>query len=238
MTFEQRKKQNQLIRDYANYGIIVLVSLVSVIFLPMLTSKLPGGFEWPDSTIGWIIWVVTKVSVAIINIIIFYCFINQAKINVRDNERYKKANEELYKMNKSYEYKPRSPESFQRRQWTKKGITIFITSITSAFVFGEVILNFDLETFLSYLFTIFMCIIFSYITMRNNEDYWVSEFPEYVDNLKKEIIKNEEDIQSISDSSNKAQNCQNFGVSEIDNKIVLDNENVEILTDLEVNNNA
>ena len=55
MTFEQRKKQNQFIRDYANYGIIVLVSLVSVIFLPMLTSKLPGGFEWPDSTIGWII---------------------------------------------------------------------------------------------------------------------------------------------------------------------------------------
>ena len=238
MTFEQRRKQNQFIRDYANYGIIVLVSLVSVIFLPMLTSKLPGGFEWPDSTIGWIIWVVTKVSVAIINIIIFYCFINQAKINVRDNERYKKANEELYKMNKSYEYKPRSPESFQRKQWTRKGITIFITSITSAFVFGEVILNFDLETFLSYLFTIFMCIIFSYITMRNNEDYWVSEFPEYVDNLKREIKNKEQENQSISDSSNKAQNCQNFCVSEIDKEIVSENENVEILTDLEVNNNA
>ena len=141
-------------------------------------------------------------------------------------------------MNKSYEYKPRSPESFQRKQWTRKGITIFITSITSAFVFGEVILNFDLETFLSYLFTIFMCIIFSYITMRNNEDYWVSEFPEYVDNLKREILNKEKETQSISDSSNKAQNCQNFVVSEVDRETVSENENVEILTDLEVNNNA
>ena len=74
--------------------------------------------------------------------------------------------------------------------------------------------------------------------MRNNEDYWVSEFPEYVDNLKREILNKEQENQSISDSSNKAQNCQNFGVSEVDKEIVLENENVEILTDLEVNNNA
>lgn len=213
MTYEQRKRQNQIIRDYANYGIIVLISLVSVIFLPMLTSDITGTFEWPETALGWTIWIATKICVAIINIIIFYCFTNQAKINVRDNERYKEANEKLNALNKQSEYTPRSPKTYQRKQWTTKGITIIITSIASAFVLGESLMRFEKETFFSYLFTIFICVIFSYISMRNNEDYWVSEFPEYVDNLVKEALK---------ETPKLAQNCQSLATSDLEDKTLLD----------------
>ena len=73
--------------------------------------------------------------------------------------------------------------------------TILLTSLLSTVVLGQAILTFDLATFLSYLFTIFLAIVFGYITMRNNEDYWTTEFPAYVDYIEenKEVEENGND---------------------------------------------
>lgn len=238
MTFEERKLQNEKIRNNAYYVLIAVVSIVSVVFLPMLTSDLHTAFRIPETFAGVCVWIMTKICVAGVNVAIFYAFTQQAIINVKDDPRFIEANKKLQQLKHWSQYKAMAPEVFKRRQWITKGITLLITSLASTFVITEAILSFSLIQFLSYLFTVFFGVIFGYITMRGNEEYWVSEFPLYVDDLEEEILKERQEQQSIAGSTNEAQNCPNFELSEIDKEIVLENENVEILTDLEVNNDA
>lgn len=238
MTFDERKLQNEKIRNNAYYVLIAVVSIVSVVFLPMLTSDIHTSFRIPNTFAGICVWIITKLCVAAVNIAIFYAFTQQAIVNVKDDERFIEANKKLQQLRHFAQYKAMAPEVFKRKQWITKGITLLITSLASTFVITEAILSFSLIQFLSYLFTVFFGVIFGYLTMRGNEEYWVSEFPLYVDDLEEEILKEKQEQQSIADSSNEAQNCQNFEVSEEINEIVLEEENVENLTNLEVNNDA
>ena len=68
------------------YIIIAIISFISVAFLPMVGSTI--GLEWnlPDTTVGWIVWAVTRLVISIINVLLFYSFMEQAKLNVKDNE--------------------------------------------------------------------------------------------------------------------------------------------------------
>ena len=80
------------------YVIIAIISFITLTFIPMIGSTLGVGWNLPTTSVGWIIWVVTKLIVATINVLIFHCFMQQAKLNVKDNENYKQAKDILFKV--------------------------------------------------------------------------------------------------------------------------------------------
>lgn len=189
MDYNKRQQVYQTLTDLAYFIIIGLVSLVSVIFLPMLNSSIRGGWIWPTSPTEWAIWIAVRVAVALINIIIFYCFTKQAIVNIKDCEEYKRANELMHKINKKKGLLPRSPGKFLGWEWGLKGSFILLGSLGSAIVLAEAVLSFDLTQFLVYLFTIGMGVVCGYITMRKHESYWSTEYPAYAEYLYEQLDK-------------------------------------------------
>ena len=102
-------------RQYLYYIIIAVISFISVVFLPMVGSTI--GLDWnlPNTATGWVVWAASRAIVATINVLIFYSFMEQAKLNVKENARYKEANEILLRARKK-EHKPLSPEKWQAMQ--------------------------------------------------------------------------------------------------------------------------
>lgn len=191
-TAKMKAKQN------IYYIIIAIISFITVAFLPMVGSTV--GLQWnlPDTTVGWIVWAVTRLVISIINVLLFYSFMEQAKLNVKDNERYQQANEILLKSKKK-EHEPKSPSKWQAEQYGKKATKIFLGSAMSVVAFGQAILSYDWVSMLSYLFTLAMGLIFGVMQMKKAEAYWTTEYYAYA--LKKqesELLeeKQEECLQS------------------------------------------
>ena len=181
-------------RQYLYYIIIAVISFISVVFLPMVGSTI--GLDWnlPNTTTGWLVWAASRAIVATINVLIFYSFMEQAKLNVKENARYKEANEILLRTRKK-EHKPLSPQKWQAMQYGKKGTTIFISSALSVIALGQAILSYDWILMLSYVFTLAMGLIFGIMQMKKAEAYWTGEYYEYA--LEKQ--KNEEIKESNED---------------------------------------
>lgn len=170
-------KYNDLKRNLY-YFLIGLISVMALVFLPMLGSDPELGFNFPNTTVGWIIYVVTKICVAIINVLIFHCFVKQAEVNIQDNENYIKAKQMLM-MISDEKYIPKSPEQYLKKQYGTKVTTIIFSTILACISLTNAILTFDIISFLTYVFTIIMAIVFGVITMKNNEAYWTTEFYQY-----------------------------------------------------------
>lgn len=166
------------IKQSLYYIIIGVVSFIALVFLPMIGSTVGLGWNIPDTTVGWIVWVGSKIIVSTLNVLIFHCFMCQAKINVKDNENYKKAREILADVNLK-EIKPRSPGKWKAEQYGKKGATIFITSSLAVVALTQAVLTFDCISMLTYLFTIIMGLIFGILQMKTAEEYWTREYYEY-----------------------------------------------------------
>lgn len=160
---------------YQNYIIIGILSMISVFFLPMLGSEIGLGFKVPNTCAGWIVWILTKMCIVAINIMLLDQFIKQAKVNVRDNEQFKEADDFYTVKDDEEEYLP-SPKEFLSKLYRGKGITTTITSALSVFGLTSAILTFDWVSMLTYLFTIVFGIIFGWITMNNVEDYWTNTY--------------------------------------------------------------
>ena len=79
------------IRAGLYYCIIGIISLIALFFLPALGSSVGIGLALPTTTAGWIVYIVTKVIIAVINVLIFHCFRLQGKLNVEKHEDYLKA---------------------------------------------------------------------------------------------------------------------------------------------------
>ena len=166
------------IKQYLYYFIIGIISLISLCFLPMLGTGVGLAWNIPNTTVGWIVWIVVKLIVAIINILIFHCFMQQAKVNVKDNDNYKKARDILIH-EKVKEVLPKSPHKWNIEQYGKKGVTIFIASALSTVALTQALLTFDWVSMLTYLFTIIMGLIFGVLQMKTAEEYWTNEYLEY-----------------------------------------------------------
>lgn len=190
MNFTTYKAFRSKFKMYAYYLIVGFVSLVSIVFLPMIGSEVDMKMIFPTNTIGWIIWAVTRGGIAIVNILFFYCFMEQAKVNVSKEDNYIKGCEILQKLSKMKEIKPMSPEKWTAKQYATKGTTLFLSSILSVFALTEAILKFDIVSFLSYIFTIVIGVVFGYLQMRKAEDYWTDEFLQYA-LMKQEEYKEE-----------------------------------------------
>lgn len=165
------------VKQIMYYLMVGFVSLLALTFLPMIGSDPGLGWSLPNTTVGWIVWVVVKLIVAALNILIFYCFMEQAKLNVRENNNYKAAREILIKQ--KGESIPRSAAKWQAQQYSQKGVAIFITSGLSVVALTQAVLTYDYVAMLTYLFTIIMGVIFGIIQMKNAEDYWTNEYYAY-----------------------------------------------------------
>lgn len=193
------------VKQNVYYIIIAIISFISVAFLPMVGSTV--GLEWnlPDTTVGWIVWAITRLVISIINVLLFYSFMEQAKLNVKDNERYKEANEILLRA-KKMEHEPKSPARWQAEQYGKKGTKIFLGSAMSVVAFGQAILSYDWVSMLSMLFTIVMGLIFGIMQMKKAETYWTTEYYAYAlrqQKLEQEEIKEEEKQEECLQSETK-----------------------------------
>lgn len=167
------------LRQWTNYIIIGTVSLITLIFLPMVGSTASLDWTLPTTTVGWIVWAATKLIVAGLGIMIFHCFMLQAKVNVKDNKKYKEANQLLETCDRRKIYLPRSPQTWNRQQYGKKGVTIFLINILSIFALTQAILTFDYMSMLTYLFTIIMNLVFGILQMKSAEEFWTTEYWEY-----------------------------------------------------------
>lgn len=188
MTFEDRNNRKKRFKDLSGYFLVAIVSLLSVVVVPLLGTDFGTTIVIPNTWGGLAIWLCTRFTVVVVNLLIFDAFIKQAKINIKDDERYKSAVLKLNNIKEETGIIPRSPEKFNKQQWRKKGTSLAISSILSSFLLTECIVNFDLTNFLTYLFTIGGAVAFGYLTMMNNEDYWTTEFPIYVDMLSEKVL--------------------------------------------------
>lgn len=161
---------------YQGYIIIVILSLISVVFLPMLGTEIGLAFAFPTTAAGWLVWGASKLAVTIINILLFDQFVRQAKINIKDNENFIKAQEIFNRLETPEEEFLPTPRQFFGKLYRTKGVTLFFTTLLSLVAFSNALLTFNYITMLTYLFTIVMGCVFGWITMANVEDYWTDTY--------------------------------------------------------------
>lgn len=216
MTFEERQAKYEKFQSIIYYLIIGLISIISTTFLPMVGSEIGLSFNFPDTTAGWIVWSVSKLAVASLNMVLFTCFMKQAKINVRNDKRYFEAQEILSKVDKEKHIKPKSPKQWERGQYLSKGMTIFVSSILSAIGFSQAILTFDLMVFLSFSFTIVVGCIFGFMQMNKAEEYYTTEYLSYAHMKQKELEEEKKCL--ISETKNLEISKSKCCISQIDSK--------------------
>ena len=183
----EKAKQNMY------YILIGIISFISVAFLPMVGSTVGLGWKLPDTPTGWVVWAISRLIIATINVLIFYSFMEQAKLNVAKDPHYIEATEILLKAKKA-DHTPRSPRKWQALQYGKRGTKIFISSAMSVVALGQAILSFDWVSMLAFLFTIAMGVVFGILQMKKAEAYWTDEFYRYALMIKEEEAKKPEEI--------------------------------------------
>ena len=192
----------QTLKQGMYYIIIAVISLISVVFLPMVGTTLGLGWKLPDTTAGWVVWGASRAIVATINVLLFHSFMEQAKLNIKDNEHYKEAQDILVKVKKK-EHKPKSPAQWNAAQYGKKGVSLFLASAMSVVAIGQAVLSYEWTTALAYLFTLSMGIIFGIMQMKKAESYWTTEYYEYA--LMKKRMEEEQQIAEQSEQTDKTE---------------------------------
>lgn len=182
-------KLRELINNYSNYFIIGILSALTLIFFPMLGSTVGMTMNLPDTRAGWIVWIATKLSIAAINVLLFHNFILQGKQNIRNDPYYLEASRILNRGKARKLHKPLSPEEWTRHQYRSKGVTIFITSFFSLFALTQAILSYDWTTFIVYLFTLTLGLIFGVMEMKKTEIYYTVEYWQYAKMIEEEQIE-------------------------------------------------
>lgn len=199
---QEESSVKQSLKQGMYYIIIAVISFISVVFLPMIGTTLGLGWKLPDTTAGWVVWGVSRAIVATINVLLFHSFMEQAKLNIKDNEHYKEARDILVKVKKK-EHKPKSPAQWNAAQYGKKGTTIFLSSAMSVVAIGQAVLSYEWATALAYLFTLGMGIIFGIMQMKKAETYWTTEYYEYA--LMKKRMEEEQQIAEQSEQTQKTE---------------------------------
>lgn len=187
------------LKQWMNYIIIGLISLIALFFLPMVGSSANLGWNIPNTVVGWIVWVAVKLIVATIGVLIFHCFMLQAKINIKDHPRYLEANNLLEKCEKRKLYIPRSPAVWKKQQYGRKGVTIFIVSALSTVALTQAILTFDYMSMLTYLFTIVMNLIFGVLQMKSAEEFWTTEYWDYAQYIYNKFMEEKTNVNNTQE---------------------------------------
>lgn len=187
---EAKTKLNQILY----YIIIGVISICAVVVVPLISSDMNAGFNFPDTTLGWILYVGSGAFVATINMVIFYSFQQQAKINISKDEKKLEADNILFKLALKHPQKvkkPRSPRRYNTQAYGVKGTTTFITSFLASLVFVQAVIRFDFISMIVYALTMLFGLVLGFINMKNAENYWTIEYYEYAKMKEVELSEKE-----------------------------------------------
>ena len=166
-------------QQYQYYIIIGVVSFIALFFFPMIGSSVGLAWALPTTAAGWIVYTITKLCVAALNLLIFHCFILQAKVNSKTHPNYLEAQTILNKLESPDGEEAPSPKQYFAGVYGKKGITIFVSTLLAAIGLTQAVLIFDLATMLTYVFTIIVGIVFGILQMNQTEIYWQEVYLRY-----------------------------------------------------------
>lgn len=173
------------------YILAFAMSFTVLFFFPFFGSELNLKMKLPNTVAGWILYVIDKSLVSGLNLGIFYAFNEQGRINVRDNERYKKAIE-ILAIEKPKEYRPRSVAEWKRKTYSTKGIGIVFGTLATLVGIGNAVLKYDYVLLLTYILTILIAIVCGAMQMLKAEDYYCNEFYDYAKELERKRKDKEE----------------------------------------------
>ena len=185
----ETKTIKEQLRQFTYYIIIAAISLLTIVVFPLIGSGSSITIEecFPTTQVGWIIYIIERVLVIVMNLTIFTSFIQQAKVNIKDNPNYLKANEILQRHHPK-EYRPRSESKYLGQTYTTKGISLALTTVASLFVIGSAILNYDYMILIATTFSVITTIVMGVIQMRKTELYYTTEYYDYaryIENVQK-----------------------------------------------------
>lgn len=172
------------LKIYTYYILIAGISIISLTVIPLLQSSINASFQFPRTAAAWILWIGSRLCVTILNLLIFHCFICQADLNTQENESRKQAEELLALVKQQKEGPPLSKREFLEGEYRHKVPTLTLSTICSLVAFGPAVLMFDVTTFLTYLFTVIMAVVFGVIEMFKVETYYTVEYLRYAKYVK------------------------------------------------------
>lgn len=166
-------------RQYLYYILVGVISVVMLIFMPMLGST--TGLQWtlPTTTAGWIVYVICKLCSAGFNISLFHCFNKQGKLNILKHPGYLEAQQILKEADAKSIKHPRSPFQYHRDIYGKKGITIFLMTLLGTVGLSQALITFDAKEFLVQLIALIIGVIFGLLQMKDTEAFWTEEYLDY-----------------------------------------------------------
>lgn len=182
MDNENIEKFKEYLRLYTYYILIGILSIASTVIFPIISVDIDISTTFPQDSTGWVMYIIIRTLIMIMNMLIFSLFIQQAKVNVRNEVNYKKAIELLGKY-KPKEYSPRSAKQFLSREYLRKGICLMITSVASLFVIGSALFKYDYMLLIATVFTVIISIVFGIIEMKKVELYYTTEYLDYAQSL-------------------------------------------------------
>ena len=186
-------------RNYQNYIIIALLSIFAVFVIPFFGTEMGLAFILPTTVAGWVVFIVSKLTVAALNMGLLHFFVAQGKFNVRNDPHYLEALKLMRELPYEKADKPLSPKAHYATVYGGKGVTLFITSVLSTFTFTQAILIFDVITFITYLFTVAMGVVFGIYQMTQEEVYWTEDYWYYAkDKYAQEQIKQKESTEQCA----------------------------------------
>lgn len=206
-----QKLLKEELKNKINFIVIGFTSFLAIALIPFLTSAFNESNDqeiiqqaFPDSTIGWIIWAIFRFMIVTINMCIFIAFVNQGKLNVKNNNdfvssRNKWIEVQIYKGKHSKKGKkavPLTPKQHYAKLYSEKGFALTIGSFASCFTITFMILQWDLATFIVIVLTVAFAVVFGFLQMAKEEYYWTNDFKviadiEY-DKMKEEMNKEKE----------------------------------------------
>lgn len=176
---------------YFWYGIVFILSLITLFAVPMLGSE--AGLEWniPTTAVGWIVWTVSNVAASILNVMMFHSFTKQGKVNILEDPRYLEAEQLMLDNKIEPEKTPLAPEVLISKTYKTKGISIFIFTLLGTIGLGQAILSFDGVKFLSQVIVLGIGLVAGVMQMKHVEDIWTVDYLAYA----KWKVKEKEDAE-------------------------------------------
>lgn len=160
---------------YLYYILIGVLSFIALVFLPFFGSEVGMGFTFPTTAAGWVVYITQQALMALVNILIFHSFICQSYVNVKDDPNYIRARD-IFHSYDNKEYIPMTLAQFNRKEYGRKGVFIFVGTLLGGFALTQAILAYDYVRMLAYLFTIIMGIVFGIYEMKKYETYLTYEY--------------------------------------------------------------
>ena len=168
------------------YILVALLSITALIVFPMLdSSSLTFKDTFPCTSTGWTLWCIERILIVVMNLLILTLFVKQARVNVKDDENFKKANEILASF-KPKQYKPISPAQYYSKLYARKGVTLAITTLASLIAIGDAIINYNYLLLIATAVTILFAIVFGVISMKDTELYLSTDYLTWAESIKKE----------------------------------------------------